>query len=443
MRFIERVRKFIAGRRGRVQVSSSPEAIADLPIESVAEPPPVRPKPPALHGPQTFVVLGMMTRHPVAGIVWLTMQYVIGLARLGYEVYYIEAHGGTPKSFMRDDDDGSRAATAFLDRVFTRFGLERRWAYQAFHSDGQCYGMSEGTVRKLYRDAALILNLHGGTTPRPEHSETGRLAYVGTDPVDREVALDQNDPDIVQLFAAHSAFFTWGENYGKPDCKVPFSTRFHLVPTRQPVVLDFWEPNGMPPCGSFTTVGSWRQLWREITLDGEQYAWSKHHEFLKFVDLPSRTAQEFELALGGCEGEDRALLEKKGWKVRDGLALSADVDDYRAYIIGSRAEFTVAKDQNVRLRSGWFSDRSATYLAAGRPVITQDTGFGNILPLGEGLFAFSALPEIVAAVECINANYAKHSRGAMAIAREYFSYDRVLPKMLAHAGVSRPPGAHA
>jgi hypothetical protein len=122
--------------------------------------------------------------------------------------------------------------------------------------------------------------------------------------------------------------------------------------------------------------------------------------------------------------------------VRDALEVSADLDDYRRYIFGSRGEFTVAKDQNVRLRSGWFSDRSATYLAAGRPVITQDTGFGNILPVGEGLFAFSTLSEIVAAVDCINGDYQRHSRAAAAIAREYFSHDRVLPRMLAHAGLA-------
>src|SRR5258708_7376866 len=113
-----------------------------------------------------------------------------------------------------------------------------------------------------------------------------------------------------------------------------------------------------------------------------------------------------------------------------------DLDAYRGCITASRGEFTVAKDQNVRLRSGWFSDRSATYLAAGRPVITQDTGFGNVLPVGEGLFAYSTLQEIVAAIEQVNGDYPKHSRGATAIAREFFSHDRVLPQMLAYAGLS-------
>jgi hypothetical protein len=389
---------------------------------------------PAIRRREKVVLLGMMTRHPVAGIVWLTMQHILGLTRLGYDVYYVEAHGGSPKSFQREGDDGATAAAGFLDRTFKRFDLADRWAYQALHGGTRCYGMTASDLDDLFSNAALIFNLHGGTTPRPEHVRTGRLVYLGTDPVDREVALERNDPEVVQLFAAHSAFFTWGENYGNPDCQVPVSKQFKLVPTRQPVLMDFWESNGTAPGSLFTTVGSWRQLWRDMTINGERYAWSKHHEFLKFVDLPQRTTQRFELALSGCDDGDRTVLQEKGWQVRDGLTMSADLDDYRQYIKGSRGEFTVAKDQNVRLRSGWFSDRSATYLAAGRPVITQDTGFGNILPTGEGLFAFSTLADVLTAVDRINSDYRKHSRAATAIAREYFSYDRVLPKMLATIG---------
>lgn len=393
-----------------------------------------RSKAPAIRRPQKLVLMGMMTRHPVGGMVWLTMQYLVGLQRLGYDVYYVEAHGGTPKSFMSEGDDGSLSAAAFLDRIFKRFGLADRWAHQAFHNDGRCYGMSQRTVDALFQDAALIFNLHGGTTPRPEHTKTGRLVYLGTDPVDREVALDRGDQEIIDLFSAHCCFFTWGENYGNDDCKVPFSRRFNLVPSRQPIVLDQWESSA-PPGDLFTTVGSWRQVWRELTIDGEQYSWSKNNEFMKFLDLPGRTPQKFELALGGIDATDQAMLEEHGWRVRDGLKMSADIDDYRRYLIESRAEFTVAKDQNVRLRSGWFSDRSAAYLAAGRPVVTQDTGFGNVLPVGEGLFPFSTIEEALAAVEQINSDYARHSRAAREIAREYFSHDRVLTKILKHAGL--------
>jgi glycosyltransferase involved in cell wall biosynthesis len=156
---------------------------------------------------------------------------------------------------------------------------------------------------------------------------------------------------------------------------------------------------------------------------------------MKFVDLPGKTTQPLELALSSYEGNDRKMLESKGWKVRPAMPFSTEPDRYRRYIAESRGEFTVAKDQNVRMRSGWFSDRSATYLACGRPVITQDTGFGNVLPTGEGLFAFSSLEDILAAIERVNSDYPKQRRAAQAIAQEYFSHDTVLPRLLKDSGI--------
>lgn len=385
-----------------------------------------------------IVVLGMMARQPVAGIVWLTMQYLVGFQRLGYEVYYVEAHAATPKMFMDDEDaDGTLKAVAFIDGVMRRFGMADRWAYHALHADGNCYGLSHSQLMHLYDSAELLINMHGGTTPQPEHIATGRLVYLGTDPVEREIELFHNVQETIELMEAHCAFFTWGENYGNPDCRVPVSDRFDFKPTRQPVVLDYWQTygNGNGAGRMFTTIGSWRQLWREISFQGATYHWSKHYEFLKFVDLPARTDQNFELALAGCEEADQRMLESKGWRVRDSLSFTCDLDAYRQYIGQSRGEFTVAKDQNVRLRSGWFSDRSATYLAAGRPVITQETGFSSILPTGQGLFAFSTIEEVESAIESINSDYERHCQAAHEIAREYFSYDVVLGRLLAQAGL--------
>jgi hypothetical protein len=203
------------------------------------------------------------------------------------------------------------------------------------------------------------------------------------------------------------------------------------------VVLDFCQgvANG---CGTgFTTIGNWRQMFRKVEFQGEIYRWSKHYEFLKFVQVPRRTGESFELALSlrGVRESDTRQLAKHGWQVRDALTFTTDLDAYREYIARSRGEFTVAKDQNVRLRSGWFSDRSATYLAAGRPVITQETGFSEILPVGEGLFAFSSMEEVEDAVARINGDYTRHSRAAAAIAREFFSHEVVLPRLLQEVGV--------
>ncbi|MBI2821051.1 MAG: hypothetical protein HYX74_02390 [Acidobacteria bacterium] len=377
----------------------------------------------------------MMTKMPVAGIVYLTLQYLLGFKRLGYEVYYVEAHARTPSMFMtHEHDDGSAKAAAFIADLTQRFDLGDCWAYHALHDDGRFYGLSESKVRQLYQSAAVLINLHGGTRPLPEHSATGRLVYLGTDPVEVEIELHQNLEETIDFLEPHCAFFTWGENYGNPDCKLPVSERFKFRPTRQPVVLDLWQSD-RGGGDTFTTVGSWYQPWRPVTLGGEVYHWSKHFEFLKFLDLPARTGQKFELALSGCEAADREMLESKGWQVREGLTVSRDIDGYRRYILQSRGEFTVAKDQNVRLRSGWFSDRSAAYLAAGRPVVTQETGFSNILPTGRGLFAFTTMEEIERAVEAINSAYEEQCGAAAALAREYFDSDRVLSRLLSDVGV--------
>jgi hypothetical protein len=384
----------------------------------------------------------MTSKMPVAGIVFLAVQYLVGLRRLGFDVYYVEAHGRIPWMLMNDENaNGSALAAAFISRMMKRFDLgDDHWAFQALHDDGRCYGLSQEALDDLYRDAAFIFNLHGGTVPQAAHCETGRLVYVGTDPVEHEVALYHDDQSIVDYLAAHCAFFTWGANCGNADCSVPSSERFKFVPTRQPVVMDFWEPFRADPADTFTTVGNWRQVRQPVELEGELYHWSKHLEFAKFIDVPRRCAQRFELALVNVDEADRELLESKSWVVRDAAGFTTDVDAYRGYIGRSRGEFTVAKDQNVRLRSGWFSDRSASYLACGRPVVTQETGFSNILPTGEGLFAFSTMEEIEDAIARVNADYKRHCARAAAIARDWFDYRVVLGAMLDALGC-KPAGA--
>jgi hypothetical protein len=383
-----------------------------------------------------IVLLGMMSKMPQGGNIWLVLQYLIGFQRLGFDVYYVEAHGRTPREVMRgpDDDPWARAAE-FIDGIMRRFDLGDCWAYDPVHKANSCYGMSAAQLRALYHQAALIINLHGGTTPLAEHSAAGRLVYLGTDPVEVELALHENVQKTIDFLEPHCAFFTWGLNYGKPDCKLPYSERFRFQPSPPPVIVEFWQPHANGPGDVFTTIGNWRQPFRNVRFQDEVYSWSKHHEFLKFIDVPARTGQQFQLALSSYGDEDRQLLESKGWQVRNALEFSTDPDQYRHYITHSRGEFTVAKDQNVRLRTGWFSERSAQYLAAGRPVITQETGFSNVLPGGAGLFGFSTMEEIVAAVQSINGDLARHSRAARTLARDYFNYDVVLKKMLAEVGL--------
>ena len=379
-----------------------------------------------------LVVLGMMTKMPVAGIIWLTVPYLVGLRRLGYDVYYVEAHARTPSMFMeRPDDDGAAAAASFIHSIMRRFDFADRWAYHALHADGRVYGLGSRELDRVYRSAAVIINLHGGTEPRSEHTATGQLVYIETDPVELELELANGSTRAESFLSDHDAFFTWGLNYGNADCGVPLPAGKSIHITRPPVLLDEWRIPAFGRQTTMTTVGNWRQQWRDASLDGELYHWSKHLEFLKFIDLPQQcTGQSFELALSGCDVEDRTLLEKHGWYVRDALQFGTDLDSYRRYIVESRGEFTVAKDQNVRLRSGWFSDRSATYLAAGRPVVTQETGFSNSLPTGHGLFGFTTMDEILEGIALINGDYRSHVQGAAAIAREYFDAKVVLRQFL-------------
>jgi hypothetical protein len=324
---------------------------------------------------------------------------------------------------------------------------------------GRSFGLSDSQVADLWRRADALLNLTGATLLREPHLRVPVRIYLETDPVLPQVEVAQGRQFTIDLLAAHTHHFTYGENLGAPDCGVPV-VRFNYLPTRQPIVLDWWTPEAVGPAGGpggcsttvaswapeavgpapgpggcFTTVASWQQSGKDLEWNGEVYTWSKHLEFLKFIDLPRRSGQAFELALACGDPEVVRLLNSHGWAVRDALALSRDLLPYRAFIAGSRGEFTVAKDQNIRLRSGWFSDRSACYLAAGRPVITQDTGFGNVLPVGEGLFAFDSMEAALAALEAVRADYPRHSRAARAVAEECFAAEKVLKDMLEPVGL--------
>jgi hypothetical protein len=206
------------------------------------------------------------------------------------------------------------------------------------------------------------------------------------------------------------------------------------------VVLDWWRPprRRRPGAGGplrFTTVANWRQRDKDVQWQGRRLGWSKHERFELVLDLPRRSRQRFELALAAVDAAALARLGDHGWRVVDAVALSRELGPYRNYVWASSAEFTVAKEQNVRLRSGWFSDRSACYLAAGRPVVTEDTGFDRVLPTGRGLFAFRTVEDVLGAVDAIAGDPAGHAAAAREIAHAHFAAERVLGQLLDRAGV--------
>lgn len=387
-----------------------------------------------------LVVLGIMGRTPFAGVAWQALHYLEGFRRLGWDVFYVEDTGDWPYDPEQNavTDDGSYTIR-YLARLMDRCGLSGRWAYRAAAQGGRVYGMSAGGLARLFASADVLVNVTGATVLGDDSRQVPVRIYVETDPVRPQIEVAQGRKFTIELLEAHTHHFTFGENLGAPDCRVPL-TRFAYRPTRQPVVLDWWaaperpDPTGEDGRRRFTTVASWRQSGKDVEWGGQVYRWSKHEQFLALIDLPRRTRQHLELALACDDPDAVGRLRADGWHVRDALALSRDTDPYRRYIQDSDGEFTVAKPQYVLPRSGWFSDRSACYLAAGRPVVTQETGFSRVLSTGRGLLAFSTADEAVAALEAVAADYRAHARAAREIAAEYFAAERVLGDLLTAIG---------
>ena len=384
-----------------------------------------------------LVVLGMMGRCPFGGQTWLYLNWLRGLARLGHDVWYVEDDATWPYDPRVDSiADDAGYAVAHIDRVMRRVGLEGRWAYRAlYRSPEEVHGVSKARLLELYRDCDALINLCGATVLNDDHLKARRRVYVETDPVTNQLELAAGKQKTRDVLSAHDVIVTYGENYGAPDCGVPLDGLRYLK-TRQPIDLELWPAAVDAQARGYTTIGNWKQVGHDVTWNGETYHWSKHHEFLKFVDLPRRRpAVDFELFLNVDEDADRKLLAENGWRVTSPLEASLDPFGYQGLFRRSRAEWTVAKDQNVRLRSGWFSERDACYLASGKPVIAQSTGFENHLPTGEGLFAFRTMDDVLAAIDTIESDYPRASRAAREVAQECLEATRVCGRFLEDVGL--------
>ena len=382
-----------------------------------------------------IVVLGIVGRLPFAGVAWQALHYLEACRRLGHDVYYVEDTGEWPLDLDRNEITGDpRYTVEYLARTLGWAGFDERWAYCAASEAGRAYGRSTAEVADLFRTADVIVNLTGATKLREEHMTAPVRIYLETDPVLPQIELARGLASTIDHLAAHTHHFTFGENLGAPDCTIPHVSVAYL-PTRQPVVLDWWTPveadarSRVAPL-LFTTVASWRQTSKDIDWEGQPLRWSKHGRFAHVIDLPRRAAHRFELALAAVDGEALARLAAHGWHVLDAIALTKGLLPYRDYVKASSAEFTVAREQYVRMRSGWFSDRSACYLASGRPVVTEDTAFGAVLPTGRGLFAFQTLDEAIEAVDAIASDYDAHARAATEIADAYFRAESVVAHLL-------------
>jgi hypothetical protein len=379
-----------------------------------------------------IVVLHLAGRYPLGGIGWQAIHYVLGLARLGHDVYYVEdSHANPYDPRVRSVVEDSSYSTNFLASVMAGFGLADRWAY-VDGLTGTCHGLSRERLDRLYAESDALFNICGATWLREEHLRCPVRVYVETDPVFVQIGLAEGDRQAIEYLNTHTHHFTYGENLGQPDCPIPLE-KFAWRTTRPPVIPDLWSTPFDPRAERFTTVATWKNAGKDIPFRGETYLWSKHLNFLKVIDLPSRTRQPLEMAFEMEDDGTRDLLGRNGWLLADAFQVSRELVTYQRHIQRSRGEFTVAKDLVARTRSGWFSDRSVCYLAAGKPVVTMDTGFGKHVPAGVGLLAFETVEEAAAALDEVNRDYERHCREAGRIAQEYFAADRILTRLCREA----------
>ncbi len=382
-----------------------------------------------------IIVFGIIFWYPLAGVTYQFLHYLTGLRRLGYDPYYVEDSGRwiyDPLSF--DFSPDASANIAAVAPILEAHGFADRWAFRGSYPGGRCYGMTEEQLLQLYREADAFLNVTASQELREEHMACPRRIYVESDPFAVQIKVAHGDEPTIKALEAHDTLFTFGENLGAPDCDVPVE-RFTWLPTRQPVALELWDNPHPPARGTaFSTITTWHNKGKNLEWRGETWYWTKDREFKKFLDLPKRRNVKFELALEVDDTIHR-LLDENGWSVARSLPISQDINRYRSYIQQSRGEFTVAKDQVVRPLTGWFSDRSCSYLAASRPVITQETGFSKVLPTGKGLFGFNTMEDILAAVDVIESDYEGSCRAAREVAAEYFAAEKVLGSLMERAGL--------
>jgi len=349
-----------------------------------------------------------------AGHTWQFLQYLLGFRRLGFEVLLLDSFPGAGERQLR-----------YVADTMAAHGLGGDWSVDL--GGGAHAGRSRAEVLERVRGADLLLNVMGFVTDSELLGAARRRVFLDTDPGFGQM---WRDLGLADVFTGHDAHVTIGERIGAPDCTIP-TCGIDWVTTRQPVVLAEWPRAAAPPLRPFTSIGSWRGAYAPIEHGGRRYG-LRVHEFRRFADLPRRTGGEFDLALAIDPGETRDLdlLDRGGWRLLDPRQVASTTHAYRDFIAASKAELMVAKGIYVQSRSGWFSERSACYLASGRPVLAQDTGLTGLLPVGEGLLAFDDAEGAVAGVERISSEYRRHCAAAREFAEEHLDSRRVLARLV-------------
>jgi hypothetical protein len=379
-----------------------------------------------------IVVSGMVGGDPhQGGASWAVLQYVLGFRQLGFEVLLVEQ---CKEEQLRSADGAlARSASAsYFRHVVNEFGLEDS-ASLLLEDTTETVGVRYADLMRMVDGAALLVNISGLLTDERLTAAIPVRAYVDLDPAFNQL---WQLSGIDMRFGGHTHFITVGQAIGTEECAVPTCDR-DWIPTVPPVVLERWPKAGRIETDAFTTVGNWRG-YGSIEDGGVHYG-QKAHSLRKFVSLPTRADASFALALSIHEDErkDLATLAENGWSLVDPQVVAGTPSRYQRFIQGSRAEFGIAKSGYVVSGCGWFSDRSACYLASGRPVLGQETGFSRFLPTGEGLFAFETVDDVVAQVDVLRRDYARHSQAARSLAEQHFDSDKVLTRLLGAVGLGK------
>jgi hypothetical protein len=373
-----------------------------------------------------------MVRYPLGGMLSCCLQWIVGFQRLGHDVTVVEKRGWPNSCYNpvnRTASDDCAHGIAVLRELLGRFGLEQRWCY--VDAGGNYHGLSKPQVQDAFASADAYVDYGSHGLWREEAERAATRVYVDGEPAFRQMRMASNPREADKL-AGYDHYFTVGQNIGTPRCTAP-TAGIQWNHVHSPVVADLFTDVGPPPPGAaFTTVMNW-QSHDPLIYEGQRYG-QKDVEFEKFLNLPRHVAAPMEVAVSGQVPEQR--LRAGGWRVRDAQAATISYDGFIDYIAGSRGEFTVCKNVFVATRSGWFSDRSAVYLACGRPVVMQDTGFSAHLPVGRGLMAVNTMEEAAQAITAIECDYAAHSEQARQVAREHLDHRPVIGGFLSRIGLA-------
>jgi hypothetical protein len=381
----------------------------------------------------SVVVGGSLAQRPgYGGHAWALLNYLLGFQQLGFDVFFVDRLG----SEMAVDAEG-RPSTAVRDRCI-------RWLVDVMEGAGlgNCYtlllgnggetvGLSRSEAIERAKGSLLLLNVMGFVDDEEILAAAPRNVFLDIDPGFGQMWRELGLHDI---FAGHDAFVTVGERIGEPDCLVP-TCGIEWITTPHPIVLDEWPP--AEGGGAITSVGSWRGPYDPVEFEGRRFG-LRAHELRKLLGLPAMVDAELELALDidPADSGDLEALRASGWKLADPAIVAADPESYRCYIAASQAELMVAKGIYVDTRGGWFSERSIAYLASGKPVIAQDTGFGGRYPCGEGLIAFTDVEGAREGIETVCGDWSRHSQAAREIAEEHFEAGKVLGRLIERLGAA-------